>query len=101
MPPIFTSPSGDQYHTLEEKMEASANGSFPSKPGETREISQNTQFIEGTYNKVDSDHQQNLKVCPKLVKRLVRNTSNILAPGLDGIGWQEIKIWFSLDPNGL
>jgi hypothetical protein len=101
MPPILISPPGDQYHTLEEEMEAIANISFPSKPGDTREISQNTQSIDGTHSKVDSDDQHNLEVCPKMLKRLLRKTSNTSAPGLDGIGWQEVKIWFSLDPSGL
>jgi hypothetical protein len=75
-------------------MEAIANVSFPSKPGDTREISQNTESIGGTHHNVDSDDGHNLKVCPKMLKRLLRKTSNTSAPGLDGIGWQEVKIWF-------
>jgi hypothetical protein len=43
MPPILSSPSGQQYHTLEEKMEAIANISFPSKPGEVDSTVQHTQ----------------------------------------------------------
>jgi hypothetical protein len=101
MPPILTSPLYDQFHTLEEKMEAIANVSFPSKPGDTREISQNTKSIDGTYGNVDSDNHHNLKVCPKMLNRLLRKTSNTSTPGLHGIGWQEVKIWFLLDRNGL
>lgn len=40
-------------------------------------------------------------VFPKLLKRLLGKTSNPSAPGLDGIGWQELKIWFLLDSLGL
>jgi hypothetical protein len=101
MPPILKSPSGDQFRTLEEEMEAIANVSFPSKPGDTREISQNTESIGGIHHNVDSDDGHNLKVCPKMLKQLLRKTSNTSVPGLDGIGWQEVKIWFLLDPNGL
>jgi hypothetical protein len=101
MPPILTSPLGDQFRTLEEKMEASTHVSFPSKPGDTREISQNTESIGGIHHNVDSDDGHNLKVCPKMLKRSVRKPSNTSAPGLDGIGWQEVKIWFLLDPTGL
>jgi hypothetical protein len=36
-----------------------------------------------------------------MLNRLLRRTSNTSAPGLDGIGWQELKIWFLLDPTGL
>jgi hypothetical protein len=36
-----------------------------------------------------------------MLKQLLRKTSNISTPGLDGIGWEEVKIWFLLDPNGL
>jgi hypothetical protein len=94
MPPILTSPSGDQFRTLEEKMEAIANVSFPSKPGDTREISQNTESMGGTHGNVDSDDGHSLRVCPKMLKRLLRKTSNTSAPGLDGIAWQEVKILF-------
>jgi hypothetical protein len=72
---------------LEEKMEAIANLWFPSKPGDTREISQNTESIGGIHHNVDSDDGHNLKVCPKVLKRLLRKTSNTSAPGLVGIGW--------------
>jgi hypothetical protein len=82
-------------------MEAIANVSFLSKHGDTREISQNTESIGGIHGNVDSDDGHNLKVCPKMLKQLLRKTSNTSAPGLDGIGWQEVKIWFLLDPNGL
>jgi hypothetical protein len=50
---------------------------------------------------LDSDDHNNLNVCPTMIKRLLRKASNTSAPGLDGIGWQEVKIWLSLDPNGL
>jgi hypothetical protein len=101
MPPILTSPSGDQFRTLEEKMDAIPNVSFPSKPGNTREISQNTESIGGIHHNVDSDDGHNLKVCLKMLKQLLRKTSNTSVPGLDRIGGQEVKIWFLLDPNGL
>jgi hypothetical protein len=101
MHPILTSPSGDQFRSLEEKMEAIANVSFPSKPRNTREISQNTESISGTHYRVDSDDGHNLKVCPKMLKQLLTIMSNTSAPGLHGIGWQEVKIWFVLDPDGL
>jgi hypothetical protein len=101
MPPILTSPSGEQFRILEEKMEAIANASFPSKPRDTREISQNTESIGGTHDNVDSDDGHSLKVCLKMLKLILRKTSNTSAPGLNGIGWQEVNIWFVLDPNGL
>jgi hypothetical protein len=68
MPLILTSPSGDRFHILEEKIEAIANVSFPSKPGNTREISQNTESIGGIHHNVDSDDGHNLKVCPMMLK---------------------------------
>jgi hypothetical protein len=58
----------------------------------TREISQNTESIDGTHGNVDSDNRHNLKVTPKMQKRLLTKTSNTSTPGLDGIGWQEVKI---------
>jgi hypothetical protein len=92
MPPILISPLGDQVHTLEEGMEAIANISFLSKPGDTREISQNTGSIDGIQGNVDSDNHHNLKVCLNMIKRLLRKTSNHSTPGLDGIGWQDVKM---------
>jgi hypothetical protein len=68
MPPILRSPTGDQFCTLEEKIEAIANGSFPSKPGDTREISQHTESRGGIHHNVDSDDAHNLKVSPKILK---------------------------------
>jgi hypothetical protein len=41
-------------------------------------------------------------VCPKiLLEQLLKRTCNTLALGLDGIGWQELKFWFTLDPKDL
>jgi hypothetical protein len=68
MPTFLTSPSGDQYRTLEEKMEAIANISFPSKRGDVREICKNTQFIDEIHGRVASDDRHDLKVCPKMLK---------------------------------
>jgi hypothetical protein len=35
------------------------------------------------------------------LKRLLSKTSNSSTPGLDGIGWQELKLWFLIDSVGL
>jgi hypothetical protein len=101
MPPILSSPSGEQYHTLEEKMEAIANISFPSKPGETDSTLEDTQPTTELGSNTNANERTYFTVCPKLLKRLLRRTSNTSAPGLDGIGWQELKIWFLLYPKGL
>jgi hypothetical protein len=69
MLPMLTSPSGNQFLTLEEKMEPIANVSFPSKPGDTRQISHNKECIGEIHHNVDSDDGHNLKVCPKMLKR--------------------------------
>jgi hypothetical protein len=55
---ILISPSDDQFGILEQKMEAIANVSFLSKPGDTREISQNTEYIGRIYHNIDSDDGQ-------------------------------------------
>jgi hypothetical protein len=101
MPQILSSPSGEQYHTLEEKMEAIANISFPSKPGETDSTLEDTQPTTELGSNTNANERTYFRVCPKLLKRLLRRTRNTSAPGLDGIGWQELKIWFLLDPTGL
>jgi hypothetical protein len=101
MPPILTSSSGDQFCTLEDKMEAIINVIFPSKPRHTREISQTRESIGAIDHNVDSDDGHNLNVYPKMLKRLLRKTSNTSVPGRDGIGWQEVIIWLLLDPNTL
>jgi hypothetical protein len=37
----------------------------------------------------------------KDVKTTSKENLQPLGPGLDGIGWRELKIWFKLDPKGL
>jgi hypothetical protein len=101
MTPILSPPSGEQYHTIEEKMEAIANISFPSKPGDITTIAQNTQELQESGGSADSNLGTAFTVCPKMLKQLLKGTCNTSALGLDGIGWQELKIWFKLDPKGL
>jgi hypothetical protein len=101
MPPILSSPSGEQYHTIEEKMEAIANILFPSKPSDIATIAQDTQELQESGGSTDSNLGTAFTVCPKMLKQLLKRTCNTSAPGLDGIGWQELKIWFKLDPKGL
>jgi hypothetical protein len=48
MPPILTSPSGEQYTTKEEKMEAIANISLPTKPDYNDNT---TQTVSGSVRK--------------------------------------------------
>jgi hypothetical protein len=36
-----------------------------------------------------------------MLKRFLRKISNSSTPGLNGIGWQELEIWFSLDSTSL
>jgi hypothetical protein len=52
-------------------------------------------------NQTRTNNHPSLEVCPKLLKRLLRETKNSPASRIDGIGWQELKIWFLLDPSGL
>jgi hypothetical protein len=101
MPPTLTSTSGEQYRTLEEKMEAIANISFPSNPADIPTIAQDTQAPEESGGNTDSIDGTPFTVCPKMLKQLLKRTCNTSAPGLDGIGWRELKIWFKLDPKGL
>jgi hypothetical protein len=53
MPPTLTSTSGEQYRTLEEKMEAIANISFPSNPADIPTIAQDTQAPEESGGNTD------------------------------------------------
>jgi hypothetical protein len=67
-------------------MQGFANILFPSKLRDTREISQHTESIGKIPHNVDLDDGYNLKVCPKMLKQLLRKTNNTSAPRLDGIG---------------
>jgi hypothetical protein len=94
MPPILTSPSGKKYTTIEETMEAIAHISFPAKPDYSNNTTQTVSgSVCGSHNQ-DIGNEDRFHVCPKLRKWLLRKTSNSAAPGLDGIGWQELKLWF-------
>jgi hypothetical protein len=101
MPPILISTSGEEYHTLEEKMEAIANISFLSRPENTQSPSQNIHALQNTDGQPESRGKITFTVCPKMVKRLLKKTSNSSAPGLDEMGWHELKIWFLLNATGL
>jgi hypothetical protein len=101
MHPTLTSTSGEQYLTLDEKMEAIANLSFPSNPAEIPTIVQDMQAPEESGGNTDSIDGTAITVCPKMLKPLLKRTCNTSVPGLDGIGWWELKIWFKLDPKGL
>jgi hypothetical protein len=82
-------------------MDAIANIPFPTKPDNNDNIAKT---VSGSSDGSQNRHIGNtdrFKVCPKLLKRLLSKTSNSSAPGLDGIGWQELKIWFLIDPAGL
>jgi hypothetical protein len=101
MPPTLRSTSGEQYRTLEEKMEAIANISFPSNPADIPTIAQDTQAQEESGGITDSIDGTAITVCPKMLKQLLKRTCNTSVPGLDGIGWRKLKIWFKLDPKRL
>jgi hypothetical protein len=62
-----------------------------SRSSAPEESGGNTDSIDGTA----------FTVCPKMLKQLLKRTCNTSAPGLDGIRWRELKIWFKLDPKGL
>jgi hypothetical protein len=77
-----------------------ANISFPTKPDDNDSI---TKTVSGSSDGPENQHINNTDrfiVCPKLIKRLFSNTSKSSAPGLDGIRWQEVKIWFLINPAG-
>jgi hypothetical protein len=101
IPSTLTSPSGDKYCTITDKMEAIASISFPTKTDNVLSPSNTTD----TSTRVPETHVKTndtkFTVCPKLLKRLLRNTSNSSSSGLDGIGWQQLKMWFFIDPLGL
>jgi hypothetical protein len=75
--------------------------SFPSRTGDRGTLSRDLQASEISNRNLETSDQTNFVVCPKMLKCLLSKTSNSSAPGLDGIGWQELKIWFLLDPTGL
>jgi hypothetical protein len=101
MPPILTSPSGEQHTTIDETMEAIANISFPTKPDSKDNTSQTVSGSAYGSQNQDIGNEDRFQVCPKLLKLLLRKTNNSSAPGLDGIGWHELKLWFLLDSLGL
>jgi hypothetical protein len=101
MLPILTSPSGEQYKTIEEKMEAIANISFPKKPEYNNSSTQTVPGSRGILDNQNTGDKERFQVCPKLLKRLLSKTSNSSTPRLDRIGWQELKIWFLIDSIGL
>jgi hypothetical protein len=82
----LSSPPGEQYHTIEEKMEAIANISFPSKPGNIATIAQDTQELQESGENTDSNLGTAFTVCPKMLKQLLKRTCNTSAPEPDGIG---------------
>jgi hypothetical protein len=97
--PHFT--IGEQYKTIEEKMKAIANISFPKKPEYNDSSTQTVPGSRGSLDNQNTGDKERLQVCPKLLKCLLSKTSNSSAPGLDGIGWQELKIWYLIDSIGL
>jgi hypothetical protein len=97
MTPILTSPSGEQYRTVEEKMDAIANVSFPTKSCRLNRSQTSCNSFKNSHDEQETD----FTVCPKMLKRLLRTAKNCSEPGLDGIGWQELEIWFLVDPSGL
>jgi hypothetical protein len=101
MLPMLISPSGEKYHTLEDKMEAISRVSFPTKTNNTEAASQNIEILEGAITNQELKNPTKFTVCLKMLKRFLKKTNNSSAPGLEGIGWQELKIWFLLDPSGL
>jgi hypothetical protein len=82
-------------------MDAIATVSYLLKPGDKREISLYTKSIARMHHNGDFDDSYNLKLCSKLLKRLLRTMNNSSVLGLDRIGWQERIIWFLSDQNGL
>jgi hypothetical protein len=74
MPPILSSPLGQKYYTLEEKMETIANISFPSKPGETDSTLQDAQSTTDSGSNANANDRTYFTVCPKMLKRLLRKT---------------------------
>jgi hypothetical protein len=48
-------------------MDAFADVSFLLKPGDTSEISQNTESVDGTHGNIDSKNRHDLKVCPEML----------------------------------
>jgi hypothetical protein len=94
MPPILTSPSGEEYHTLEEKL-------FPSRREDTQSPCESIHALMNTDGQPESSGKITFTVCPKIVKRLLKKTSHSSVSGLDGMGWHELKIWFLLDATGL
>jgi hypothetical protein len=69
MPPILTSPSGEQYTTIEEKMEAIGNISFPTKPDYNDNTTQTVSgSVRGSQNQ-DIGNENRFQVCTKLLKQ--------------------------------
>jgi hypothetical protein len=92
MPPTLISPSGEQYNMLESKIEVIAEISFPSRPCNGRILSRDLQAPEISNRNLETSVQTKFVVYPKMLKHLLKKTSNSSALGLDGIGWQELKI---------
>jgi hypothetical protein len=81
MPPTLTSTSGEQYRTLEEKMEAIANISFPSNPADIPTIAQDTQAPEESGGNTDSIDATAFTVCPKMLKTTSKENLQYLGTG--------------------
>jgi hypothetical protein len=69
IPSILITPSGKQCPTLEEKMEAIAQISFPTKNGRQNPNRQNREMEPQDTYKPEGD---SLTICPKMLKRLLR-----------------------------
>jgi hypothetical protein len=87
MPPVLISPSGEQHQTVEEKMDAITNVSFPTK---SCRLSR-SQTSRNSFKNSHDEQQTDFTVCSKMLKRFLRTAKNCSAPGLDGIGWQKLK----------
>jgi hypothetical protein len=101
IPSTLTSPSGDKYCTTTKKMEAIASISFPTMTDTELSPLNTTDTPTRSLETHVRTNDTKFTVCPKLLICLLRKTNNSPAPGLDGIGWQELKMWFLLDPLGL
>jgi hypothetical protein len=77
MPPFLISPSGEQHRTVEEKMDAIANVSFPTK---SCRLSRSQTSCNSFKNSHD-EQQPDFTVYPKMLKRLLRTTKNCSAQG--------------------
>jgi hypothetical protein len=92
MPPPVRSTSGEQDPTLEDKIAAIANISFPSNPADILIIAQDTQAREESGSNIDCIDATGITACPTMIKELLKRTCNTTLPGHNGIGWRGVNI---------